>query len=356
MGHNGADDVALDAALAARALPEKPILLKWTRWDEHAWEPYGSAMLMELEASLSDAGELIAWNHDVFSYAHSTRPALGLDTSGLLAAWHRERAFAPQQPKPMGGAHSGAHRNADPIYAFPQKRIVRHAAESSPLRVSALRSLGAYANVFAIESFMDELAHAAELDPLDFRMRHLRDERARAVLRAAAVKADWQNRGKDLGADEGWGMALAQYKNAQCYCAVIVKLGVDRKSGDIAFKRVLIAADAGQVVNPDGLSNQLEGGFVQAASWTLFEEVKFDARGITSVDWESYPILSFESAPRIETVILNRPEMPMLGAGEAAQNPTPAAIANAIFDATGVRLREIPFTAEKVLAGLSTPL
>ena len=148
-------------------------------------------------------------------------------------------------------------------------------------------------------------------------------------------------------------MALAQYKNLQCYCAVIVNLAVDRGSGQVAFRRVVIAADAGQVVNPDGLSNQLEGGFVQAVSWTLFEQVKFDALGITSIDWETYPIMTFESAPVIETLLLNRPESPMLGAGEAAQNPTPAAIANAIYDAVGLRLRDIPFTPEKLRAGLS---
>ncbi|MCY3833276.1 MAG: molybdopterin-dependent oxidoreductase [Chloroflexi bacterium] len=352
-GHNGADDVALDAALVARALPGRPVLLKWTRWDEHAWEPYGTAMLMQLRASLSAAGDIVDWNYDVWSYAHSTRSRVGLETSGLLAAWHLEAPFAPQEPGPMLGHESGAHRNANPIYAFPQKRVARHGLSGSPLRVSALRSLGAYANVFAIESFMDELALAAKADPLAFRLRHLEDERARALLTAAAEKVDWLSGRDARAAGEGWGMALAQYKNLQCYCAVMVKLRVDVETGEVRFERVVIAADAGQTVNPDGLSNQLEGGFVQAASWTLNEEVTFDARGITSVDWESYPILSFASAPKIETLILNRPEMPMLGAGEAAQNPTPAAIANAIFDATGLRLRDIPFTPEKILAGLS---
>ena len=347
-GHNGADDAALDAALVARAMPERPISLKWTRWDEHAWEPYGTAMVMQLGASLSAAGDITDWQHEIWSYAHSTRPAVGMETSGLLASWHLAQPFAPQEPQPMGGAQAGAHRNADPIYDLPKKRVLRHAVAESPLRVSALRSLGAYANVFAIESFMDELARAANADPLDFRLRHLTDQRARAALLAAAEKVDWSARRQSEAEGEGWGMALAQYKNLQCYCAVIVNLAVDRRSGQIAFKRVVIAADAGQVVNPDGLSNQLEGGFVQAASWTLFEEVKFDARGITSVDWETYPILGFDSAPKIETVILNRPEMPMLGAGEAAQNPTPAAIANAIYAAVGLRLRDIPFTPEKL--------
>ena len=354
-GHNGADDVALDAALVARAIPDRPISLKWTRWDEHAWEPYGTAMMMQLGASLSEHGDIIDWNYDVWSYAHSTRAAANRETSGLLAAWHLAQPFAPQVPQPMGGYHSGAHRNADPIYALPQKRIVRHAASDSPLRVSALRSLGAYANIFAIESFMDELALAAGSDRLDFRLRHLRDERARAVLIAAAEKVDWHTGHERKSAGEGWGMALAQYKNLQCYCAIIVNLAVDRESGQIAFKRVVIAADAGQVVNPDGLSNQLEGGFAQAASWTLFEEVTFSKGGITSVDWETYPIMTFASAPKIETLILNRPQLPILGAGEAAQIPTPAAIANAIHDAVGLRLRDIPFRPEKILAGLSTP-
>ena len=253
----------------------------------------------------------------------------------------------------MGGYHSGAHRNADPIYSLPDKRILRHSVDNSPLRVSALRSLGAYANVFAIESFMDELAVAAGADPLEFRLRHLNEARARAVLLAAAEKANWLSRNEDRKKGQGWGLALAQYKNLQCYCAIVVNLEVDRGSGDVRFRRVIITADAGQVVNPDGLSNQLEGGFAQAASWTLFESVQFDADGITSLDWESYPIMTFESAPVIETVILNRPDQPMLGAGEAAQNPTPAAIANAIYNAAGIRLREIPFTPEKIRAQLA---
>ncbi len=347
-GHNGADDAALDAALVARALPGKPISLKWSRWDEHAWEPYGTAMQMQMQASLSADGEICAWNHDVYSYAHSTRPALGWASSGLLAARHLAQAFPPQEPRAMGGYHSGAHRNADPIYDFSSRRVVRHALSDSPLRVSALRSLGAYANIFAIESFMDELAQQAGSDPLVFRLRHLRDERARAVLQAAAEKAGWHDR--EVGA--GWGMALAQYKNLQCICAIIVQLQVE-PSGEIRFQRAIIAADAGQVVNPDGLSNQLEGGFMQAASWTLYESVTNVARGITSTDWDSYPILRFPAAPTIETVLLYRPDQPWLGAGEAAQNPTPAAIANAITDACGLRLRQIPFTPEKILAGLS---
>ena len=352
-GHNGADDVALDAALAARDLPGQPVMLKWSRWDEHAWEPYGSAMLLELQASLSDEGRIIDWNHDVWSYGHSTRPSSAGETSGLLAARHLARPFAEQPASPMPGYHSGAHRNADPIYAFSSKRVVRHAAADSPLRVSALRSLGAYANIFAIESFMDELAAACNADPLEFRLRHLDDERARDTLAAAADAAGWAGKDASKTSDEGWGMALAQYKNLQAYCAIIVKLHVDRQSGGIGLREVVIAADAGQAVNPDGLSNQLEGGFVQAASWTLFEAVSFDQHAIKSVDWQSYPILPVSAAPRIQTVILNRPGSPWLGAGEAAQNPAPAAIANAVCDAVGIRLRDLPFRPDKVLAALA---
>ena len=352
-GHNGADDVALDAALVAYALPGYPVMLKWMRSDEHGWEPYGSAMQVEMQASLDADGRIIDWNHDVYSYAHSTRPRGGGEDSGLLAAWHLEESFPQQQPRPSGGYHSGTHRNADPLYDFARRRIVRHEVPDSPLRVSALRGLGAYGNVFAIESFMDELAQAAGIDPLQFRLNHLRDARARSVLEAAAAKAGWQSRPRSTSDGHGWGMAFARYKNRQCYAAIVVEVQLEPATGMISLGRVVIAADAGQTVNPDGLSNQLEGGFVQAASWTLLEQVHFNEQGITCRDWETYPILHFTAAPVIETVILNHPELPFIGSGEAAQNPTPAAIANAVFDAVGVRLRSIPFTPEKVKAALS---
>jgi CO/xanthine dehydrogenase Mo-binding subunit len=211
-----------------------------------------------------------------------------------------------------------------------------------------MRGLGAYGNIFAIESFMDELAHATGIDPVEFRLRNLKDPRAKAVIQAAVKKAGWQPH-QDLGIDRGRGIAFAQYKNRQCYAAVVVDLWINRDSGEIHLEHATIAADAGQVVNPDGLSNQLEGGFVQSASWTLKEQVDFSENGITQTDWDSYPILRFSEIPKIETVLINHPELPFLGSGEAAQGPTPAAIANAVFDAVGVRLREIPFTPEKVL-------
>jgi CO/xanthine dehydrogenase Mo-binding subunit len=217
-----------------------------------------------------------------------------------------------------------------------------------------MRSLGAYANVFAIESFMDELALAAGSDPITFRLRHLQDERAKAVIKAAAERAGWQpgQRFAGVGQGRGRGLGFAQYKNQKCYAAVIVEVNVDTTTGQIRLERAVIAADAGQIVNPDGLANQLEGGVVQAASWTLKEAVRFDQAGILSRDWHSYPILTFAEAPEIETVLLDRPDYAWLGAGEATHGPTPAAIANAVFEAAGVRLREIPFTPERVLAAL----
>jgi nicotinate dehydrogenase subunit B len=352
-GHNGADDAALDAALLALVVPGRPVSLKWMREDEHAWEPYGAAMAMKLQASLDADGAIIDWNHDVWSYPHTARPRPDNETSGLLAAWHLQRPFTPPTPRPIQGYHFGDYRNVDPLYDLPQRRIVTHFVPDSPLRTSSLRGLGAFANVFAIESFMDELAQAAGIDPVTFRLNHMADERARSVIRAAADAANWQPRTRPAANGQGQGFAFAQYKNSQCYAAIVVTVEVDLESGDIQLKKAVIAADAGQIVNPDGLSNQLEGGFVQAASWTLYEAVAFDEQGITSRDWDSYPVLRFANAPTIKTILLNRPDQPFLGSGEASQGPTPAAITNAIFDATGVRVRALPVTAVKVQRGLA---
>ncbi len=351
-GHNGADDAALDAALLARALPGRPVSLKWTRADENTWEPYGAATAVKMQASLSADGEVIDWNHDVWGYTHIGRARAGGGTSGLLAAWHLAEPFTRPQPRPILAPQVGIHRNADPLYTFPRRRIVKHFLPDSPLRVSALRGLGAYANVFAIESFMDELAHAAGADPVEFRLRYLADERAQAVVEAAAEKAGWRPGKRSQGNDRGRGIAFARYKNRQSYAAVVVDLSVNRASGHIRLERAVAAVDAGQIVNPNGLSNQLEGMLIQSASWTLKEQVAFDRHGIISADWYSYPILRFRDAPEIETVLLNRPGQPYLGIGEGAQGPVPAAIANAAFDAVGIRLRQIPFTPERVKAAL----
>ena len=352
-GHNGADDAALEAALVARALPGRPVLLTWSREEEHAWEPYGSAMRMELRADLDPDGRVLHWAHETFSDTHIVRARPGIagpQAGRFLAPRYLANPAPAPRPEPNLTANGGIHRNATPPYRFPETRIVKHLVHELPLRVSALRTLGAYANVFAAESFMDELAQAAGADPLEFRRRHLEDERTRAVLDAAAERFGWGNAraaaaGTGDGPGIGRGIAVARYKNLKSYCAVAVEaeVGDDAK---VHLRRAVIAVDAGEIVDPDGLAAQLEGGFVQAASWTLLEAVSWDRDGITSRDWESYPILRFDAIPEIETVLLDRPGEPFLGAGEASCGPTGAAIANAVFDASRVRARRLPLTPD----------
>lgn len=350
-GHNGADDAAADAAVLAVAVPGRPVRVQWMREDEHTWEPYGSAMIMKNQASLDADGSVIDWNYDVWSSSHGMRPGDDAPSSGLIAAWHREFPMPSFPNEPSDGRHSSGHRNADPLYAFPKRRIVKHYVEGMPLRVSSTRGLGAYANVFAVESFMDELAEAAGVDPVEFRLRNLEDPRARAVIEAAAEKAGWTP--GQGGNGHGRGIAFAQYKNIKAYAAIVMDVEVS-STGEIKLVRGVIAGDSGQIVNPDGLENQLVGGLVQAASWTMKEQVDFDRTRITSRDWLSYPILTFPEVPEVEVVLIDRPGQPYLGSGEATQGPTPAAIANAVYNAAGVRLREIPFTPDRVKAALST--
>jgi CO/xanthine dehydrogenase Mo-binding subunit len=246
-------------------------------------------------------------------------------------------------PLPAGAAD----RNAVPLYDFPNQRVVNHYVREMPVRTSALRSLGAYANVFAIESFMDELADAAGLDPVEFRLRHLKDERARTVVEAAAQCANWT--GWTPAEGRGHGIGFAKYKNLGAYCAVIAEVEVDN---EVRVKRLVLAVDVGLVINPDGVINQIEGGAIQSTSWTLKEQVKLDARGITSLGWEEYPVLKFSEVPAVEVELIDRPELPCVGAGEAAQGPTGAAIANAVAHALGLRVRELPLTPERVIAAI----
>jgi CO/xanthine dehydrogenase Mo-binding subunit len=245
----------------------------------------------------------------------------------------------------MGG---GSQRNAVPYYDFAGQSVVNHAVHTMPVRVSTLRALGAYINVFAIESFMDELATASGIDPVEFRLRHLRDERAQAVIRAAAAKAGWQPGAKGDGT-HGRGIAFARYKNIGDYVAVIAEVAVARS---VRVLRVVAAIDCGRVVNPDGIINQVEGGIVQATSWTLKEQVRFDRTRITTRTWEDYPILTFSEAPKVETVLIDHPGLPSMGVGEGMAGPTAAAIANAVFNAMGVRVRELPMTPERIVAAM----
>jgi len=345
-GHNGAEDAALDAALIARVLAGRPVLVKWEREDEHMWEPYGSAMQIELAATLDKDGGISHWRHETYSDTHIARPrASGTGYSQLLAAWHLETPKKQPKATPNMLFNGALHRNADPIYAFGNKHIVKHLVEDLPLRTSALRTLGAYGNIFALESFLDEIANARDLDPLDLRLEYLKDERARAVLEAAARGAEWRNH--PLPDGHGRGLAFARYKVSKCYAAVVINLEVN-DDGAIKLNKAVIAADAGQIVDREGLKSQLEGGLIQSASWTLKEQVTFDSGGITSTDWETYPILKFNEVPEIETVLIDRPDQPILGAGEGTTGPTAAAIGNAVFDAIGIRLRTIPFTPENV--------
>jgi nicotinate dehydrogenase subunit B len=346
-GHNGADDVGLDAVLLARAVPGRPVRLQWSRADELAWSPMGAAQVVDIEADLDDKGEIVAWRHDAWGNGHVARPGRA-KTPRLLAAQHLAKPaepFVSSDPPLAGGG--GLQRNATPLYDFPSWRIMNNRILSMPIRVSALRTLGAFANVFAIESFMDELAAERGEDPLAFRLRHLSDPRARAVLETAAKRANWSGWKKPDG--KGHGLGFARYKNFGAYCAVVAEIEGD---ADIRVRRLVVAADVGEVINTDGVANQFEGGAVQATSWTLKEAVRFDRARITSDSWEGYPILTFSEVPQVEVEVIARPTEKALGAGEAAHGPTAAAIGNAVFNALGVRVRDLPITRDRIVAAM----
>ena len=345
-GHNGADDAAFDAVLLARAVPGRPVLVQWTRQDELGWAPFGSAMVTEVSAAVFDTGRIAGWTYDVFSQGHTTRPGYA-GVPGLLAGAYLEHPLpAPAAADPPPAAGGGSTRNAVPIYAVGPRRITGHRLLETPIRSSALRALGAFMNVFSIECFVDELAASVGEDPLAFRLRHLEDPRGRDVLEAAANASGW---GSDLPAGVARGIGLARYKERGAYCAVVAEVEAEEA---VVVRRLTIAVDVGRVVNPDGVRNQIEGGATQATSWTLKERVRFDRRRITSVDWESYPILRFSEAPEIDVHLLDRPDLPSVGAGEAAQGPTAAAIGNAVAAAVGVRVRDLPITTEAVVAAI----
>jgi nicotinate dehydrogenase subunit B len=351
-GHNGADDVALDAALLARATGGRPVKLQWMREDEFGWEPFGSAMVMKMRARLDESGGIADWQHEVWSHPHSTRPA---STSGgnVLAGWHIADPVPMGVPSNSPQPSGAADRNAVPLYDFPSQKVLLHYVTDMPIRTSALRGLGAYANVFALESFMDEMALAAGADPVEFRLRHMKDPRARAVIETCAQKAGWKPGQKGDGS-RGRGIAFAKYKNLASYCAVITDVTVDRRTGKIAVTRAVSAVDSGLIINPDGVVNQIEGGIIQSASWTLKEQVGHDRSRITMRSWADYPILTFLEVPAIEVHLINRPEERPLGSGEGSQGPTGAAIANAVANATGARIRDLPFSAPRVRAALAS--
>ena len=338
-GHNGADDVALDAALLARAAKGRPVRVQWMREDEFAWEPYGAAMAFELEAALDAGGMIVSWHHELWSNGHTHRPGRAhLPT--LTAAAHLAKPFelwpAVNPALPAGGAD----RNCIPLYDFADLLIVNNYVKEMPLRSSSLRSLGGYGNVFAIESFMDECAAAAGADPLDFRLKHLSDPRGRAVIEKVVP----QYRSWDKAENRGHGIGFAKYKNLGAYCAVLAEVEVTH---ELRVTRLVAAVDVGLPINPDGVVNQIEGGCIQATSWTLKEAWR---PGV--VAWEDYPILKFSEVPRVEVLLMEN-QHPSAGAGECTMGPTAAAIANALCDALGVRVRDLPLTAERIAQAIN---
>ena len=340
-GHNGADDAAADAALIATHMPGRPIRLQWSRADEFLGEPYGSAMTMTVSAGLDAKGRIVDWKYDVWSGTHSIRPAGEKRAGHLFAA---RQIAEPLALPPVGNIpppRGGGDRNAVPLYSFANHRITKHLIPDIPLRLSALRGLGAYANVFAIESFMDELAVAAGEDPIEFRIRHLDDRRAIGVLQKLRDQMAAAGFGSEAP-PAGVGVAMARYKNSGAYCAVAMRVIVDSATGGIKLDRALCAVDIGLVINPDGAINQIEGGVIQSSSWTVMEQLRLGDTGVESIDWASYPILTFPDVPLVEVELMDQPNEPSLGAGEAAQGPVAAAIANAVANATGRRIRELP--------------
>jgi nicotinate dehydrogenase subunit B len=343
-GHNGADDAALDAALLARAVPGRPVLLRWSRSDELSCGPLAPAMTATLSATLAE-GRIRAWRHDVWGQGHGGRPG-NRGAPALLAGAHLAPPVAlPAAGDPPPAAGGGTTRNAVPIYDVGPRMVTGHRKVDAPLRTSAMRSLGAHLNVFAIESFMDELALTAGVDPLTFRLGHLADARAAEVLETAGRLGAW---GEPTPDDVGRGLGFARYKDQGAYCAVVADV---ETTDEVRVRGLTVVADLGEVVNPDGARNQLEGGALQSLSWTLHERVRFDRRRLLSTDWETYPILRFSQAPPVTVHLVER-EAPPVGAGEAAQGPTAAALANAVHDALGVRVRDLPLTPDAIVRAI----
>ena len=345
-GHNAADDVALDAVLLAKATQGRPVRVQWSREDEMSQAPFGAAMAIEIEADLDAQGEIIDWRHSIWSNGHAARPGRAAQPK-LLAATELANPFprtvSTNPPQANGG---GADRNSIPFYDFPSWQINSHRLLTMPVRTSALRTLGGQGNIFAIESFLDELTSESGEDAVGFRLRHLSDPRARDVIRSVAARAQWKPAKK---AGVGYGLGFGRYKNTGAYCAVVAEI---EGAEDIRVRRLTIAVDVGEAINPDGVINQIEGGAIQATSWVLKERVRFDRQRITSTTWTDYPILRFSEVPDVQVEVIQRPDIEPVGAGEAAHGPVTAAIANAVFDALGVRVRSLPITRDSLIAAM----
>ncbi len=343
-GGNGNDDAAADALLLSRAIG-KPVRVQWMREDEHAWDPKGPPQVLEIRGGLDNDNRIAAWETHMWlpMNIQGNRPLVSVDGAGIT--------------QPHGQGAGLMSQNGDPPYAASNVRVVVHYLKGTPLRPSNLRAPGKVANVFAVESFTDELAAAAGVDAVEFRLRALTDPRALDVIKRAAEMIGWEGRpspnrrpitGNVL---TGRGFAYARYKQAENYVAIAMEVAVDRNTGKINVRRIACAHDGGLIVNPDGLRNQIEGSILQTLGRALHEEVKFDRSRVTSVDWASYPILSFPDVPSLDVALIDRPSLPPLGAGEASTAPVAAAVANAVFDATGIRLRRVPLRLEVPVRG-----
>jgi len=348
-GHNGADDAALDAVLLARAVEGHPVRLQWSHEDELAWSPYGPAMVVEMSGAIDRSGRIVDWRHEMWSNPHIARPGLQ-ESPSLLAAWHIDPPFVqPPGIDALPGGKPASQRNAIPIYEFANQKVIHHVLDRLPVRTGTMRAIGGFINTFAIECFMDELAFCAGIDPIELRLKHLSDDRAIAVLKAARERSGLSSKRQRNGS-RGVGLGFARYSNDASYAAVVIEVDVGET---IKIMRAVAAVDCGRTINPDGVANQVEGGIVQAASMVLKEQVRFDRSRITTRTWDDYPILRFAEAPPVETIIIDRPDLPSLGVGEAVAGPTAAAIANAVFDAMGIRVRDLPLTRERMMVAIN---
>lgn len=351
-GHNPADDVAFDAVLMAEHAGGRPVRVVNSRADELGQGPFGPCHLVKLSVATDATGRICRWDHRHFANGYTMRPGRsGTGNPSFLAATQIDPPFehlvSLDPPAWIGG---GSDRNSNPIYDFPSRSIVSNRLLKMPIRTSALRSLGGFANVFAIESMMTEIASAYGCDPIAFRLAHLDDPRAHDVIKAAIAGADWWN--DEHGDGIGHGFGFARYKSTGAWCAIAARIEADEQ---IRLTDLSIGVDVGLVVNRDGVANQIEGGAIQGASWTLKEEVRIHAGRVESASWDTYPILGFDEAPRIRLTIIDQPDQPSLGAGEAAQGPVAAAIGNAVHDALGARIRHLPISYERLLSALSLP-
>ena len=347
-GPNGADDAAIEAVLLSRAVG-RPVRVQWSRQEEHGLDPKGPAQLLELRAAVDPDGQVAAWETQAWLPLATANlpniPLLSVDAAGLQ-----------QTP---GRSTGLIYQNIDPPYTMPNVNAVVHWIPDAPLRTSAIRAPGKIANTFAVESFVDEIAALARVDPVEFRLRRLTNPRGVEVLRRTAARMGWQPRPSPRPVDArtavltGRGIAYVHYKHEETLVAMGMEVAVERATGRIRVTRVVCAQDCGLMINPACVQSQLEGNIIQTLSRTLHEEVVYDRDGVTTVDWGSYPILTFPEVPALEFELIQRLDQPPLGVGEAASTPVPAALANAVFDATGVRLRTVPFRAERVKAALA---